>query len=726
MSRFIGNVSAYAYAVSKGYTGTEEEFAELMASYAEVGQTAVDAAESASASATASAQSASQASASEQGCERAVLDATSAAAIARARADEASGYAQTASTKASEAVGCVETATQKATESAQSASQALGYKNDAESAKNASQTAQGLAESARDSAISAKNDAESARDEAQEIVDGISAKAEQIDTNTADIAELESTKVDFGELYKAFPTDTASGAVASFTDGADDLPLKSLVVDIEPVQDLHGYNSPWPAGGGKNLIYKTLKRVNIDADGKIISYNAFDVFCAKVESGKTYTLSINGVATRSVDVGYFAEDPVLGSTTYDGNRIINLQATFEATYTGFIGFRFDTDTANVQLEEGSTATAYAPYENVCPISGWTEVDVEQSGVNVWDEEWEVGGINGTGDPISATNRIRSKNFSAISPNTTYYATCGKTDGGNQNIYYLAVFFYDSTETFISYAWANNLTFTTPSNAAYFKIATNSSIVVYGDTYNHDISINYPSTDHSYHPYTGRSITINLGQTVYGAKLYPLEGKAVIDRAMVDLGAKDWVYRTDDAIVNVPYFNVNLLDRKPGSINFICSCYANTGGTRPSLVDKSCATYNSSNSTSICIADSAYTDATAFKAAVTGQTLVYELATPITVALTPNELSTLLGANNIWSDAGEVTAEYRADPTLYIQRLTEPDVDMVADSNITSGSYFMVGNTLYKATANIASGATISPNVNCTRKSLSEALNELNS
>ncbi len=40
----LGEVTAYAYAVSKGYTGTESEFAELMASYATVGQEAVDAA----------------------------------------------------------------------------------------------------------------------------------------------------------------------------------------------------------------------------------------------------------------------------------------------------------------------------------------------------------------------------------------------------------------------------------------------------------------------------------------------------------------------------------------------------------------------------------------------------------------------------------------------------------------------------------------------------------
>ena len=53
MSKFIGDVSAYAYAVSKGYTGTEEEFAELMASYADVGQTAVDAKDAAVAAKTA-------------------------------------------------------------------------------------------------------------------------------------------------------------------------------------------------------------------------------------------------------------------------------------------------------------------------------------------------------------------------------------------------------------------------------------------------------------------------------------------------------------------------------------------------------------------------------------------------------------------------------------------------------------------------------------------------
>lgn len=43
--------------------------------------------------------------------------------------------------------------------------------------------------------------------------------------------------------------DTAGPAdIVSFsTDMAS--PAKSLVVGMEPIQDLHGYDSPWPAGG---------------------------------------------------------------------------------------------------------------------------------------------------------------------------------------------------------------------------------------------------------------------------------------------------------------------------------------------------------------------------------------------------------------------------------------------------------------------------------------------
>ena len=49
-------------------------------------------------------------------------------------------------------------------------------------------------------------------------------------------------------------------------------------------------------------------------------------------------------------------------------------------------------------------------------------------------------------------------------------------------------------------------------------------------------------------------------------------------------------------------------------------------------------------------------------------IVYPLATPIIAQLTPTEITTLLGTNNVWSDTGDITVEYCADTKRYIQKL----------------------------------------------------------
>lgn len=100
----LGAVSAYAYAVEKGYTGTEAEFAELMADYAEVGQRAEDAADSALESKTA---------------------AQTAATTATNKASEATTAATTATNKAAEAQAAAQAAAQEALRS-------LGLYRDAE------------------------------------------------------------------------------------------------------------------------------------------------------------------------------------------------------------------------------------------------------------------------------------------------------------------------------------------------------------------------------------------------------------------------------------------------------------------------------------------------------------------------------------------------------------------------------------------------------------------
>ena len=51
-------------------------------------------------------------------------------------------------------------------------------------------------------------------------------------------------------------------AVASFETNLKH-PLK-VTVPITPVQDLHGYDAPWPAGGGKNKFDYTAYKQTTD------------------------------------------------------------------------------------------------------------------------------------------------------------------------------------------------------------------------------------------------------------------------------------------------------------------------------------------------------------------------------------------------------------------------------------------------------------------------------
>ena len=53
--------------------------------------------------------------------------------------------------------------------------------------------------------------------------------------------------------------------------------------------------------------------------------------------------------------------------------------------------------------------------------------------------------------------------------------------------------------------------------------------------------------------------------------------------------------------------------------------------------------------------------------VNGTQIAYPVATPITYQLTPHEVKSLLGQNNIYADTGDTSVEYRADIKAYINR-----------------------------------------------------------
>lgn len=169
---------------------------------------------------------------------------------------------------------------------------------------------------------------------------------------------------------------------------------------------------------------------------------------------------------------------------------------------------------------------------------------------------------------------------------------------------------------------------------------------------------------TYVPYNkATSISESLGQTVYGGTLDVRTGKLTVDRKIVDMGNLSWsafgssypsIFYAEiiDGILSVTLAT--------GSDHGTCEIYAVVAKDIVTLGDKECTlgsrnVYN--NRGSIMLKDTTYTDATTLKTAVTGYQLVYELATPFTIQLTPHEISLLKDYAYVSTNGTNIALDY---------------------------------------------------------------------
>ena len=309
--------------------------------------------------------------------------------------------------------------------------------------------------------------------------------------------------------------------------------------------------------------------------------------------------------------------------------------------------------------------------NVRAISGWTGANVYADGINIWDEEWEVGGIRTTdGSDSSTSGYYRSKNYIPVLPETTYYMVLPV--GMN-------TMFYDASKTYLSYGYvSSNNTFTTPAGARYmrFRNATANAWTPYGN----DISINYPSTDHNYHSYAGTTKSISFGQTVYGGTLNVTTGVLTVNKAIIDLGSLSY---TKYSVTQGTMFRSDEISGADFAFNstaFVCSNYATAKSA-----SRAEYTISAGQANKVDIIDSNYSDATTFKSAMSGVKLVYPIATPTTIQLTPEQVSTLQGTNNIWADTGDVIeVTFGEDIKAYVDAKAADKQDKITVSGILKG------------------------------------------
>ena len=290
-------------------------------------------------------------------------------------------------------------------------------------------------------------------------------------------------------------------------------------------------------------------------------------------------------------------------------------------------------------------------DNVRPITGFTGANVYVRGVNLWDEEWDNGVISSsTGQNVNGTTNVRSKNYSACLPSTSYYVYIPSPRQ-------IRMYWYDADKNFISSPSATQKgVYTTPSNCYYFRFVVWET--TYGATYNNDISINYPSTDHDYHAYSGEDYATSFGSTVYGGTLNVTTGVLTVTHQLLNTQTAGATAETINGLscVSISYAAIKNSDLKTdiycSHLRFAGNAASNVAvGT---LVNRTASYYN----LAFCL-PSEFTTVASFRswASTNNVQVKLPLLNQQTIQLTPTEVKTLLGQNNVWADTGEVEVTY---------------------------------------------------------------------
>lgn len=464
--------------------------------------------------------------------------------------------------------------------------------------------------------------------------------------------EKEVTRPEFTALeaetqtaYESFATDTASGAVASFQDGADGVPVKSLVVNIAPVQAGEGDPTPDNIRPLSGLTGGTVTRV-----GK----NLFRPYTAPTTSGNV-TLTPNNDGSFALE-GTASEDP------------FNASRTLPFPIAPGMAFSFRLGNDRVNSEVGVRLSKFV--DGSSPTYGTL---------------YRAEAVDQTVDGAALTSITANRVQTVVASNHGDVETITmrpQLELGAKTSAWEAY-----TEESVSVSWQSE------------------AGTVYGGT------LELPS-----------------GVLTVTKKLVTIDENYLVSRitsvTQYDTDTGFWLAMGNDSNTVADKMQNRCNQASPTAAG-LSGAATNTFGAGP--------TYPHSIWMRLATA-LVGTTAESIHAYISSHPLefVVSLATPVQYQLPPSELHTVLGVNHIFSDAGEVTVEYRANTNLYIDKRLETlaanfaavENGDSASRNYTAGEFLVYGGSLYKVSASIASGETLTPGTNITPATVGAELTEL--
>ena len=557
---------------------------------------------------------------------------------------------------------------------------------------------------------------------------------------------------------------------------------KKVVVGLEPIQDLHGYDNPWPGGCGKNkydtaTLFSDTSKFTINGNSVTGTAQNFSTIQMTIPSelvGQQLFFSAHINVPESAGNGYMRVRAVVDGTNKNGNVIfggtsgISSITFIPGSTDDIVIFAFGSMNSDpviisdIQLETGNTRTSFAPYENICPISGRTEVEVTRTGKNLIDLNNHLysnkgltlspqsdGSFKLGGTPTASWAALVSDSIPLpipLGPGTYTLSIASKLP---HTIY---INLYDEDATQHQYIiTANNLsvTFTTTFEAIryYVVVSSMSTSTEYNETIKLMLEKGSVATD--WEEDKGETYPITFPQsagTVYGGELTINQdgtGELVVDKIAETYGSLSLAEAFEVGTKAVA--EVRLLNLRSTEVLY----YEKHGVIAESLTEMSSyfgvKRINEVTTTRFAISPDGFKvaindiDLTLTKDAYDQKyadfKFVYPLATPITYALTATQVQLLEAYNYLFADGNSLSLTYLGSEASNVQdeidefeRVTNnilasiaPVETSTASASHAIGSYIMLNNQFCKVTTAIAAGETIAIGRNVIKTTLAQEL-----
>lgn len=326
-------------------------------------------------------------------------------------------------------------------------------------------------------------------------------------------------------------------------------------------------------------------------------------------------------------------------------------------------------------------------DNVRAISGWDSVNAIRTEKNLFGGKTLAEAIKALSpsaisiDENAGTVTFRAgdagnNNLFNVKNNASRYTLVLKGKNSAYTRTNIAFYYTDGTYSMVEFEGVDTVS-TVLAHSQPNKQVRSVGTILYGSSttlyYNECGLFEGILTQEDFEPYKGQTISADLPETVYGGTLDWTTGVLMVTHHAMVFDGTETITRHPNAanFKNTTSFYVSIPEAKLGQNTSVSSHFKQTGiGTGAwdlNAVSGLLTDYTEYRRKYFTWGGVGQTVAE-FKAwlaeqyaAGTPVTLVYELETPYTIQLTPQQLSTIDGTNYVWSDCGDTKAIFNLTP-----------------------------------------------------------------